>query len=279
MLGHRDAAFLRPPRARGVNRSDADERLPRSVGGLIDFALASYGRYAGLYVLLAIAAFGLEALIEYATPAPALGSPQGQIKVTVLAYTAIFVDAFIIGAVAAGAAARVRGTAVRAPRVLAAGVERWLPLIAIGMIVQSVTDLTSPLSALQALPDPPWLAILTAPLIWLLWGMLSLAPPIAALDGRPIGIAVFDGLWQSLALSLHPANVGRLCFIAFVSILPALLQSLAIDAAMQHHVPRPIFWSEIPIDVLTVGPLAALQTAFALDFARRAGGRLEAPPR
>ncbi len=127
------------------------------------------------------------------------------------------------------------------------------------------------------MPDPPWAAIVTAPAVWLLWGILALAAPIAALDGKRAGLAVFDGLWQSLALSMRPANVGRLCFIAFVSIVPSLLQSLGADLAIQHHVARPIFWSAIPIDVITVGPLAALQTAFALDFARRAGGSIEAP--
>ncbi len=39
----------------------------------------------------------------------------------------------------------------------------------------------------------------------------------------------------------------------------------------QHHVPRPFFWSDVPIDALTIGPLAAIQTAFALDFVRRMG--------
>jgi hypothetical protein len=30
------------------------------------------------------------------------------------------------------------------------------------------------------------------------------------------------------------------------------------------------FWANLPIDALSVGPIAAIQTAFALDFARRA---------
>jgi hypothetical protein len=42
-------------------------------------------------------------------------------------------------------------------------------------------------------------------------------------------------------------------------------------------VPRGFFLSNFPLDALLTGPLAALQTAFALDFARRAG-RTGAPP-
>ncbi len=261
-----------------MSPSAEHEHLPQSVGGLIDFAYASFAAHAPLYVLLAAAAFAVQALLEYAIPAARADSTQGALKEIVLLDTAVFVDALVIAAVAVGAGARLAGTSASGVRITAAAVERWLPLVAIGIVIQLVEMSTYQLSALGALPDPPWLAVLTAPLVWLVWGMLALALPIAALSGKRPLHAVFEGLWQSMTLSAHPANFGRLCFVAFVSIVPSLLQAMAVDAALQHHVPRPFFWANVPIDALTVGPLAALQTAFALDFARRAG-RLEQPPR
>lgn len=259
-----------------MNAASGDERLPRSVGGLIDFAYAAYAARAPLYLGLALAAFAVQATLEYVTPAVKLDSPQAVTKLYALEYTAIFVDAFIVAAVAAGAGASVSGSGATWSRIAGAAVERWLPLVAISLLVQAVIDTTIPLSALGRLPDPPWAAIFTAPVIWLVWGILGLAAPIAALSGKRPALAVFDGLWQAVSLSLHPANAARLCIVAFVSILPFLLQAVALDVLMQHHVARPIFWSNVPIDALTVGPLAAVQTAFALDFARRAG-RLERP--
>ncbi|MBV8642316.1 MAG: hypothetical protein JO225_00180, partial [Candidatus Eremiobacteraeota bacterium] len=35
------------------------------------------------------------------------------------------------------------------------------------------------------------------------------------------------------------------------------------------HAPHEAFWGNAPLDALTAGPLAAILTAFALDFARR----------
>ncbi len=261
-----------------MNAAAGDERLPPSVGGLLEFASAAFASRAPLFLGLALAAFAIQLVVEYATAAPKLGTPQGDMKVSLLEYTAIFVDAFIVGAVAAGTGARLAGSGVTGRHVVGVAVQRWLPIVAISMLVQAVVESTNALSAVGGLPDPPWIAIVTAPAVWILWGMLSLAAPIAAISGKRPAMAVFDGLWQAVSLSLLTANLGRLCFVAFLSIAPLLLQAVALDVMIAHHVARPLFWANVPIDALTVGPLTALQTAFALDFARRAG-RLEQPPR
>jgi len=65
----------------------------------------------------------------------------------------------------------------------------------------------------------------------------------------------------------------RLCVLALVTVLPAVLETLLQNTLIQSHVPRAIFWGNAPIDALFIGPLSAVQTAFALDFARRAGQR------
>jgi hypothetical protein len=76
------------------------------------------------------------------------------------------------------------------------------------------------------------------------------------------------GLVRAVTLSFHRSNLARLVIVAFASIVPLMLETILSDP--RFHVTRQ-FWITIPIDALTVGPLAALQTVFALDFARRAG--------
>jgi len=260
-----------------VSANPDGERLPKSVGGLIDFAYASYAAHAPLYLALAAGALVAQAVLEYAIPAAPADTTQGALKLIVLLDASVFVDALIIAAVAVGAGARLATAEATSRRIAGAALERWLPLVAIGIVVQLVQLNSFAFSGLGPLPEPRWIALFTAPLVWLLWGVLALAPPIAALSGRRPLYAVLEGLWQAVTLSAHPANYWRLCFVAFISILPSLLQAIAFDASVAHHVARPYFWANVPIDAVTVGPFAALQTAFALDFARRAG-RLEHPP-
>jgi hypothetical protein len=259
-----------------VNEAPEVERLPASIGGLVDFAFASYAGRAVLYVGLAVAVFAVGCAVEIAIPAAKLGTPQANVKLAVFEYASLFADSFVIAAVALGVAARLAGDQVSSRHVAAAALARWLPVLATYVIVQTVIDLTVPLSGLGPLPDPAALSVLTAPLVWLIWGMLSLAMPIAALaDERP-AFAVFAGLTRAVSFSLRSSNLPRLVVVAFISIVPYLLQVIAQDVLLQHHVDRPLFWANVPIDALTIAPVAALQTVFAIDFARRAADQRSA---
>lgn len=260
-----------------MNEAPEVERLPASIGGLVDFAFASYAGRAVLYVGLAFAVFAVESAVEFALPAAQLGTPRGEIKQAVLEYAALFADAYVTAAVALGVAARLAGDQVSSRHLAAAALARWLPVLATSVIVQAVVDVTRPLSGLvRPLPDSAALVILTAPLVWLIWGMLSLAMPIAALaDERP-AFAVFAGLTRAVSFSLRAANLPRLVVVAFISIVPTLLLAVVLDAMLQHHLDRPIYLSIAVIDALTIGPVAALQTVFAIDFARRAADQRSA---
>ena len=68
----------------------------------------------------------------------------------------------------------------------------------------------------------------------------------------------------------------RLCVLAAILILPSVLQTVLQNVLVQQHVARAFFWANAPIDALTIGPMNAMATTFALDFARRAG-LLEGP--
>lgn len=256
--------------------SGDDDRLPPSVGGLVDFAAAAYAERAGVYVTLAVVIFVVQCGVEFAIPGAKLGTPQGDLKLIVLNYTALVVDAFVVAAVALGVGMRAAGESASPRRIAAAAAERWLPVLLTGVFAFSVFLVTGPFSGLAALPDPPALALVTAPLVWLLWGVFALAQPIAALSGERPVFAFIAGLTRAVAWSLRSRNFARLCIVAFVSIVPNLLQTIAYDLMLQHGVARPIFWANVPVDALTIGPLAALQTVFALDFARRAGAQRSA---
>jgi hypothetical protein len=259
-----------------VSAADPGDRLPSSIGGLIGFAFAAFAQRAPLYILLALGAFIAAGIAEFVLPLSPVTSPHALFKVYVLLFVLVFADALVIAAVALGVAARVAGDAVATRTVAGAAIERWLPVIGVSAIIQLYVITTNPFSGLVQPPEPRALVILTAPLTWLLWGALSLAQPIVALTHDRL--AVITGLARAFTLALRRENLVRLGILSLILLLPNVLQILVLNFLVGHHVQRADFWANFPIDALTVGPLAALQTVFALDLARRAG-QLETPPR
>jgi hypothetical protein len=275
VLGHRDAALLPARVARGVIETGDEKRLPTTIGGLVDLAFAAYVERAPLYLGLALAAFVLQAAVEFALPAWKADTPEGTIKELTLLFLSVLLDSVIIAAVALGVATRVAGKTAEPRAIAAAMAGRW-PAAFIANLIQTIIFVyTAVLGAVGPLPDPPAILLLTAPLCWLLWGALSLAPPIAALSPERAAPAAMHGIVRAVTLSFHRANLGRLVIVALASAVPLMLQTILSDPPF--HVAR-LFWVNVPVDALTIGPLAAVQTVFALDFARRAGV-LSAPRR
>jgi hypothetical protein len=245
-----------------------EKRLPATIGGLVDLAFAAYVERAPLYLGLALAAFALQAAVEFALPAWKVDTREGTIKALTLQYLAVLLDSVIIAAVALGVATRVAGKTAGPRAIAVAMADRWPAAFIANLVGTIVFVYTAIFGAAGPLPDPPAILLLTAPLCWLLWGALSLAPPIAALSPERATFAAMHGLVRAVTLSFHRSNLARLVIVAFASIVPLMLETILSDP--RFHVTRQ-FWITIPIDALTVGPLAALQTVFALDFARRAG--------
>jgi hypothetical protein len=246
--------------------SASEERLPPSISGLIDLAFAAYWKGAPLYLGLALIVFVLCAIVEFAWPA-GVGSPE--VKALVLGYTEMFSSAFVVAAIALGIATRLAGERLPLRRLLGASVDRWLAVVGVSIIVEFLFELTEPLSGLGELPDPPAILLLTAPLVWLFWGALTMAGPLAALSGeRPLQ-AMVSGIVRALAAASQPENFIRLCVVAFATIVPLLLQQLVFDTFAHRGGEHAMFWAGFPIDALALGPTSALQTIFALDLARR----------
>jgi len=259
-----------------VNGAGEEDRLPQRIGGLIDLGLAAWAQRAPLYLALSAGVFVLCGALEALWPARTESALL--IKEIVLIFSELFGLAFVIAASAIGVATRVAGESVFARTLLAGALERWPAVLGAVLIVSLVAILTSPYAALGKLPDPPVLALLTAPPIWLLWGVINLAGPIAALSGdRPL-IALLASFPRAIALSVRRGNLVRVCVLGFVTIVPTLIASILIDVLGKRGATHITFWANLPIDAITVAPVAAIQTAFALDFARRAA-TADDPPR
>jgi hypothetical protein len=260
-----------------VNATGESDRLPANIGGLLGFALRAFVANAPLYLALQVGVFAAYALAEWVVPAATASSPQGQFKQYVLIYTGLFADALVVATVALGVAAHSAKADVSPSVLTGAAIERWLPVIAVTFLAQSVITLTGGLSGLGPPSDPRILQYVAAPFVWILWGVLGLTGPFVALAADRRAFSVLSGFAHAFTTSLHRANLLRLCVLAIVTVLPNVLQIVAYHALVAHHALRPIFWADVPVDVLTIGPVAAIQTAFALDFARRAGVAGEPP--
>ncbi len=247
--------------------SAGDERLPASIGGLIQLAFSAYLERAPLYLGLALTVFALCGLAELGWPH--VGTHPELKDELVEPLVELFVESLLVAAVALGIGTRVAG-ATAAPASLVDGAfARWLPVIGTLTIVTFLVDVTAPASGLFGFADT--LAVVTAPFTWLLWGTLGLAGPIAALSPDRAGIAILTSFGRAILLGLRMTNLPRLSILAAATVLPLLLEAVIANALQQRHAPHALFWAGIPIDVLVAGPLAALQTVFALDFARRLG--------
>jgi len=66
--------------------------------------------------------------------------------------------------------------------------------------------------------------------------------------------------------------------LSFATVVPTMLESMLVDALQRRGAGHVFYLANFPIDVLVVGPLAAVQSIFALDFARRVG-KVQTPRR
>lgn len=254
-----------------MNVADEGGQLPESVGGLLAFGLRSWKAQAPLYVALAVGVFAAYAIAEYVIPPADIKSAQGQFKLFVLVYTGLFADAFLIGAVALGVAARGGGATPSWRALLGGATERWLAVIAVTFLAQFAYDLMKPFDGLGQTLAPRPLVYLTAPITWLFYGILGLTAPFVALSANRGSASILLGFAQAFTVSLRRGNVLRLCVLGAITVLPAVVEALLFNAFTQQHVRHGLFWSNFALDAVVTGPITALQTAFALDFARRAG--------
>jgi hypothetical protein len=254
-----------------VRAAGGSERLPHSVSGLLGFALNAWLANAPLFIALALGVFAAYSLVEYIIPAAAPDTHQGELKLVALSYAGLFADALVIAAVAVGVAACAAGAPAPPRTLVGVAIERWLPVIAVSLLADAITQITSPFGGLHATAVPRAALYVTALPTWILWGILSLSGPFVALGTNRGVLSVIVGFGRAFAVSLQRENLVPLCVLAVVNVLPAVLGIVLKPYLEQHGVAHSIFWANAPVDAITIGPVSAIATAFALDFARRAG--------
>ncbi len=196
------AALLPARAARGVT-SAGDERLPASIGGLVDLALVGLPRARAALPRPGAARRSCSAaLVELArrcrARAPTLEAHQPD------ALLALRRRASSSPRWRWGSAPGWRARRRRPARSIGGALLRWMPVLGTMTVVQFVFAADRRQRRPGPSGDPG--DVVFAPLIWLLWGALSLAGPIAALGRRAradarSAIALFRALQPGAARS------------------------------------------------------------------------------
>lgn len=240
---------------------DDPGRLPTSVGGLLLSAVRLYARRLPLYAGLASAAFAVQFLLGALLP-----HTPGTI-----AGLSLVVDAFLVAAITIGVAADLAEKDVDTGYVLSAASLRWGPVAVVSLAY---------LLASWALHDGIYGSFETTAYglfvlpIAILWAAIELAQVVASIEPVRSRLRLpLLALGKAASVSLRPANLSRMVVLSLLLALPGLFQTILSDELSQRKLPDAVFWGNVPIDALSVGPLQAIATLFFLDFLRRASRR------
>jgi hypothetical protein len=234
-----------------------DDRLPKSVAGLFSMAGALYARRFPLYITLA----AIVILVQYVVGV-LVSHDNG-----LVAGLGLVVDAFFFAAVAIGVAFDLAGKSVDWSTVLLAANERWGVMSIVGLVYLIVFATFA--QNVFGPPEDTLYGLLAIPIV-VLWGALSLGQVVAAIEPAKTQLTLpLLAIGKGMRVSLRFANVGRLCVLSAIIFLPTYAAGALAAVLATHHIHDAAFWGNVPLDALTVGPIAALSTVFYIDFLRR----------
>ena len=237
--------------------SDGD-RLPKSVTGIFVMAGALYVRRFALYITLAAVVLAVQYVVGVLLP-----HSDG-----LVAGLSIVVDAFFFAAVSIGVAFDLAEKEVDWSTILLAANERWGVVSIVCLAYWLVFVLLAPSVFDQ--PDDVASGLLILPIV-VFWGAIQLGQVVASIEPVKTQLSLpFLAIGKGLAVSLRWINVGRLVLLSLIIVLPTVGIDLLATILTEHHVHDAAFWGNVPLDALTVGPVAALSTVFYVDFLRRA---------
>jgi hypothetical protein len=235
-----------------------DNRLPKTVTGLFSVTAALYARRAPLYLALAAIAIAVQYVVDVLLP-----HTDG-----LVIGLAIIVDAYFIAAVSIGVAFDLAGKPADWSTVLLAANQRWGVVSVVSLIYQFVFFYLEP--NVFGSPDDTGYGLLILPIV-VFWGAISLAQVVAAIEPVKSQLTLpMLALGKGMAVGLKWTNLGRLVLLSMIVVLPTFADGVLSQVFLLHHVRDAAFWSGIPIDELTLGPIQALSTVFYVDFLRRA---------
>jgi hypothetical protein len=235
-----------------------DSRLPKTVTGIFVMAGALYARRFALYLSLAAVVL----LVQYVV---GVLLPHSDGLVVGLS---IVVDAFLFAAVSIGVAFDLAEKEVDWSTILLAANERWGVVSIVYLAYWVVFELLAP--SVFGPPDDVASLFLILPIV-VFWGAIQLGQVVASIEPVKTQLSLpFLAIGKGLAVSLRWINVGRLVLLSLIIVLPTVGIDLLATVLTEHHVHDAAFWGNVPLDALTVGPVAALSTVFYVDFLRRA---------
>lgn len=232
--------------------------LPATIVGLFGTAFVLYARRFALYAILALCALAVEYVVDVALLQDA-GLVVG---------LDIVVGAFLAATVSIGVAFDLARKPADWSTIVTAASLRWGVVAIIGLIGYLLLCLFGPFLALP--PDQTGYGLLLLPFI-VLWGAVWVAQVVAAIEPTKSRLTLpLRALGKGLAVSVRFANLGRLLVLSIALIMPLLAETVLLAQLQARGVPNAWFWSGIPLDAFTLGPLQALATVFYIDFLRRA---------
>lgn len=235
-----------------------DKGLPASIAGLFGTALSLYARRFPFYALLTLLAIGVQYIVD----------AQVMLDSGLLIGLDVVVGSFIAASVSIGVAFDVAGKEADWSRIMTAASLRWGVVTLIEFIALFVQWLFLPYIFLPA--EATGYGILLLPFI-VLWGAISLGSVVAAIEPTKSRLRLpLIALGKALSVSAQFVNLGRLMVLSVLLSLPLFAEIVLGGYLKSRNVGDLDFWSGIPIDMLTLGPLQAIATLFYIDFLRRA---------
>jgi hypothetical protein len=235
-----------------------DKGLPASIAGLFGAALGLYARRFPFYASLALLAIGVQYIVD----------AQVMLDSGLLIGLDVVIGSFLAASVSIGVAFDVAGKEADWSRIMTAASLRWGVVTLIALIAFFVQELFTPYVFLPA--SETGYGLLLLPFI-VLWGAVSLATVVAAIEPTKSRLRLpLIALGKALSVSAQFVNLGRLMVYSVLLSLPLFAETLLGAYLRTRNVGDVEFWSNIPIDMLALGPLQAIATLFYIDFLRRA---------
>jgi len=235
-----------------------DKGLPASIAGLFGTALGFYARRLPFYAVLALLAIGVQYIVD----------TEVLLDVGLAIGLEIVLQAFLAASVSIGVAFDLARKEANWSRIMTAASLRWGVVTVILVIGWLVQELYAPDIGLS--PDQSGYGLLFLPFI-MISGVIALASVVAAIEPTQSRLRLpLIALGKALAVSAQFVNLGRLLVLSVLLTLPMLADIWLLGSLQSHHIANLDFWSGIPLDMITLGPLQAIATVFYVDFLRRA---------
>lgn len=231
-----------------------------TLAAIAEATIASYFARWPLYAGLALAGFAIQYAVTLVTS-----------SVPIAFVTEIVIDAAVTGAVCYGAAIRLAGEETRTLAILDRTLERLWALVLVNLIVAIISLFTA--SGIIGGPAETGFGITIIPTLFI-WGLFSLPIVATAIEEDKMrGGLIGGGFVFAWIAAMRSGSFLRVILAGAIVAAPLLIQVVLGHVLAARHVHNADFWAGVPLDALTVGPLAAFLTVFYADLRSRAAIR------